>query len=562
MNKRSIRVLLPAFCAVVAALASDASKAVQRPNIVMILVDDVGTGWIPPYADRLTPADVEPEVLHLYERQRNGGDALDLQKHIEAASTCMPQLSALAKDGAVFDNCFATASLCGPSRAGLLTGSFQQRWGAYANIDVYYHAIPADRATIAEPLQAAGYRTGMIGKWHVATRDTAILDQVWADRGNSGPIPEKKLRALEQDNEARYDYAYESSSASGEHPLDRGFDYYFGYNRHEDSYYESKTLWENHQRVSQRPKGELLTDLFNDKSCEFITSALEEKSPFFLYYSPMTLHGRVYPPPKHYSDAFNTGIPFSDVYAGHLLALDDGIKKIFQTLEKYGQAENTLFIFTADNGCTSYNVPPYNAPNRGGKGTAWLGGMNVPLVVWHPDLVKPCITREIVSLADLMPTVLEAAGADIPAELDGISFLPFLRGEKEKGPRESLVSCGIHASHWSYFYEGKGDHNVEDAQKCPMYAWKLKGDTLLMQITPLRPGLMKSLPNGLPARTLMYDISMDRQQREDIHGQYPKRTEAMKREISTWLGGMKPPGFGQKANYPVLLNGLEEGLTQ
>jgi len=550
-NKVKWFVLLLVSCVVVAGGES------RQPNIVLILVDDVGTGWIPPYADRLSPADVEPEVLHFYEQKRNGGNPLDVQKHLDAARNCMPTLSRLAKQGAVFSRCFATASLCAPSRAGLMTGTFQQRWGAYWNKDVYDDGVPLDRVVMAEPLHAAGYRTAMIGKWHIAGKDLAILQQAWTDRGGTGPVPEGQAQTLRHDKAVKYGYAYESSSTPGQHPLDRGFDYYFGYNSHGDKYYESKTLWENHDRVPQRPKGELLTDLLNNKSCEFITSALEQKQPFFLYYAPMTLHGAIHAPPEHYSDAFDTGIPFSNIYAGHLLALDDGIKKIFQTLEKQGQASNTLFILSADNGCTTYSVPPYNAPNRGGKGTGWLGGMNVPLVVWQPGVVHPGFNKQIVSLADMMPTVLEAAGAEIPDGIDGISLMPFLRGEKKKGPRDSLVSCGIHSSHWSYFYEGQGDINYQDGPRSPMYAWELKGDTLLMQITPLAPGLMKSLPGGLPSRTLMYDISTDRHETTDLHGQFPERTEAMKGDIRKWLGGMEPPIFSQKADYQMLLTGAE-----
>ncbi|MCF7817311.1 MAG: sulfatase-like hydrolase/transferase [Kiritimatiellales bacterium] len=532
-----------------------------RPNIVLILIDDVGTGWIPPYAERLRPEDVEPDVLHLYEQERTGGRPLDVQKHIDAARTCMPQLAALAKEGAVFDRCFATASLCGPSRAGLLTGTFQQRWGAYWNLDVYYHGVPTNRVVMAEPLHAAGYRTGMIGKWHIATRDLAILDQYWADQGNTGPIPEAEAKALVNNKTVKYDYAYESSSTPGQHPLDRGFDYYFGYNSHDDTYYNSKTLWEDRHRVPQRPKGELLTDLFNEKSCEFITSALEEKKPFFLYYAPMTLHGGIQPPPQHYSDAFDTGVPFSNIYAGHLLALDDGIEKIFQTLKKYGQDTNTLFILSADNGCTEYGVPPYNAPYRGGKGTGWLGGMHVPFVVWQPGVVKPGINQEITSLADVMPTVLEAAGAEIPDGIDGLSLMPLLRGETLHGPRTELYSSGIHASHWSYFYEGQGEVVQTDGPQCPMYAWKIKDDKLLLCITPTSPGIYMSLPNGLPSRTMFYDLSADPRQLNDIGGQYPEQVKAFGKDIQTWLGGMKPPLFSQQTEYRTLLTGQDQAVV-
>jgi uncharacterized sulfatase len=542
-----------------AALAAQALAATP-PNIVMILIDDVGTGWIPPYADRLTPDDLEPEILNFHAQKRNNGTPIDTEKHLQAARSCMPYLAGLAKDGAVFDRCFATASLCAPSRAGLLTGTFQQRWGAYWNMDVDNYGVPTNRVVLAEPLSAAGYRCGMIGKWHIATKDPAILQKVWSDQGGAGEIPANKLAEITKT--AKENHAYQSSSLPGQHPLDRGFDYYFGYNSHDSKYYRSKDLWENHSRVPQRPEGELLTDLFNDKACGFIDSALKEKKPVFLYYAPMTLHGAIHPPPEHYSEKFDTGVKFSNEYAGHLLALDDGIRKIFQTLEKYGQATNTLFLFSADNGGTVYAVPPHNAPYRGGKGTGWLGGMHVPFIVYQAGVVKPGIHNDIVSLADVMPTILEEAGSEIPPGIDGKSLLPLLRGETAKGPRDSLVSCGIHSSHWSYFYEGGGDINLRDGPVSPMYVWALKGDSLLLQITPLKPGIMASLPDGLPARTLLYDLSADRQQRKDLHGLYPEKTETLKREIQRWLHEMPEPLSSQQEDYRMLRDSAPEGALR
>ena len=542
------------------AQAAETATTTERPNIVLILIDDVGVGWIPPYAERLTPEDMDQDVLHLYERRHNGGTPLDMQAHIEAAKTCMPYLATLARDGAVFDRCYATASLCAPSRAGIMTGTFQQRWGAYENDDIVDFGIPADRVIMAEPLQAAGYRTALIGKWHLAKKDSTVLEQMWTDQGKTGPIPPRVLKRLAGSETAK-EAAYRSSSLPGQHPLDRGFDYYFGYNSHDDKYYNSTTLWENHSHVPPRPEGELLTDLFNDKSCEFVASALEEKQPFFLYYAPMTLHGAFRPPPKRYSGVFDTGMPFSNDYAGHLLALDYGIKDIFQLVEKHGQLSNTLFIFSSDNGCTVAYTPPYNSPNRGGKGTGWLGGLNVPLVIWQPGVVKPGINKEIVSLADVMPTVIEAAGAKITEGLDGLSLLPFLRGETPKGPRDELCSSGIHASHWSYFYEGRGEVVQTDSKTSPLYAWKIRDEKLLLRITPTKPGIYKSLPDGLPSRTLFYDLAKDPQQSEGIGGQYPEQVEAFDRGIQQWLRSMEPPLVSQKADYQMLSTGVDR-LTE
>tara|TARA_R110002050_G_scaffold95107_3_gene198010 strand:+ start:25434 stop:27119 length:1686 start_codon:yes stop_codon:yes gene_type:complete len=523
----------------------------KQPNIVLILVDDVGTGWIPPYADRLTPADVEPEIVASYSKKRNRSQPVNVGKHIEAARACMPTLSKLAAQGAVFDRAFATASLCAPSRAGLMTGSFQQRWGAFRNMDIEEHSIPEEKTVMAEPLKAVGYRCGMIGKWHIAEKDPAIIEQVWADQGGAGPIPGSKRHELVL--KAKKEYGWQSSSKPGQHPLDQGFDYYFGYNSYDSKYYNATGLWENHERVPARPNGEFLTDLFNEKSCEFIESALKESKPFFLYYAPMTLHGGILPPPDHYSEPFDTGIKFSNEYAGHLLALDQGIEQILQTLTKYDQEKNTLFIFSCDNGCTLYNVPPYNAPHRGGKGTGWLGGINIPFVVWQPGVVKPEINREIISLADVMPTVLEAAGASIPKDIDGKSLLPFLKGEAEQGPRDHLVSSAIQSSRWSYCYEAEGEINNKDANDCPLYAFSIQGDRLLMHITAIKPGLYNALPKGLKERTLLFDLKADPQQRTDLHTKYPGNVSSMNRQIHEWLKMCREPLTSQQQDYRELL---------
>ncbi|MCX7411872.1 MAG: sulfatase-like hydrolase/transferase [Planctomycetia bacterium] len=393
-----VSALIPLVLSAAASNAAAAPVHTEKPNIIMVLLDDVGTGWIPPYAESLTPEQLEPEILADYAKQRTDGVPVSREKHLDAARRCMPFLSSLARDGAVFGNCFATASLCAPSRAGLLTGNFQQRWGAYSNMDVDRNGIPASRVMLAEPLSAAGYRCGIIGKWHVAMKDPALR---------------------------QHSLAYQTSSHPGQHPLDRGFGYYFGFNNSGSSYYEAKGLWENRSPVPLRPKGEFLTDLFNRKACEFVETALKAKQPLFLYYAPMTLHDPIVAPPERCVRPFDTGV-----------------NKLFGLLTHYGQQTNTLFILSSDNGCAQYSVPPHNAPNRGGKGTGWLGGVNVPLIVWQPGVVKPGRPEGIVSLADLMPTVLASAGAAVPANIDGKNLLPLLRGETARAPRDSLGSCG------------------------------------------------------------------------------------------------------------------------
>lgn len=527
----------------------------ERPNVVFILVDDLGLGWIPPYAERLSPEDIEPEIYEKYIQNHGHKGAVDKEAHIKAASECMPMLSKLSKEAAIFDRAFATAALCAPSRAGLLTGSFQQQWGAYWNKDVDDNGIPADRVVIAEPLQKVGYRTGVVGKWHVAKKDPRFIEQIWVEElGEELPVHRYYKGHWPKISEALKETAWQSSSMPGQHPLDRGFDYYFGYNSHDDLDYNSKTLWENRELVPQRPQGEFLTDLFNQKATDFIEAALEAGEPFFLYYAPKTLHGGIQRPPEHYVQAFDTGNKYTDMYAGHMLALDNGIGMIMDTLRAHGEADNTLFIFSSDNGCTLYNVPPYNAPNRGGKGTGWMGGLNVPLIFWQPGVVGAGFNNEIASLADVMPTVLDAAGAPIPEGIDGRSLLPFLKGDAANGPRDSLASASIHSSRWSYSYEANGENNTEDGTEAPLYAWFLKGDEMLMLTTPIKPGLYQNLPDGYPAQTLFYDISKDRPQLENLANANSEKIESMKQGLYLWLEDMAEPISSQQEDYHDLLN--------
>jgi uncharacterized sulfatase len=526
-----VSALIPLVLSAAAINAAAAPVQTEKPNIIMVLLDDVGTGWIPPYAERLTPEQLEPEILADYAKQRTDGVPVSREKHLDAARRCMPFLSSLARDGAVFGNCFATASLCAPSRAGLLTGTFQQRWGAYSNMDVDRNGVPASRVMLAESLSAAGYRCGIIGKWHVAMKDPALR---------------------------QHTLAYQTSSHPGQHPLDRGFGYYFGFNNSASSYYEAKGLWENRSPVPLRPKGEFLTDLFNRKACEFVETALKAKQPLFLYYAPMTLHDPIVAPPERYVRPFDTGVKFSDEYAGHLLALDEGIRKLFALLTHYGQQTNTLFILSSDNGCAQYSVPPHNAPNRGGKGTGWLGGLNVPLIVWQPGVVKPGRPEGIVSLADLMPTVLASAGVAVPANIDGKNLLPFLRGETARAPRDSLGSCGVHGWRWSYFYEAPDKTNRSNTSTPPLYAWWLEGDRLLLEITPLQPNTIAGLPNGLPPRTLLYNLAADRQQRHDCHEKEQELTRALRKNIQGWLREMAEPRSAAKEDYRLLRDGQGE----
>jgi uncharacterized sulfatase len=380
------------------------------------------------------------------------------------------------------------------------------------------------------------------------------MKKVWTEvMGESLPIPAANKGRRAELPKFLKDSGYQSSSIPGQHPLDRGFDYYYGFNSHDSKYFEAKELWEGRERVPPRPPGEFLTDSLSEKAAKFIESALEQDKPFFLYYAPLTLHGGIVPPPEKYSSQFNTGHRYTDEYAGHLLALDEGIRQLFAVLEARGELDNTLFVFTSDNGCTLYNVPPYNAPNRGGKGTGWLGGLNVPVVVWGKGIQNKGVSQEIISLADLMPTILDYVGLPAPAGISGKSLLPYLTGKAENGPRESLSSVSIHSSRWSYFYDGKGENNTRDGTLAPLYAWNFDGRHLMMRVTPTRPDLYQSLPAGLPSQVMLFDTHADRQQRHNLADQHWDKVEKMDESLRAWLTGLKEPLTSQQEDFRLLL---------
>jgi arylsulfatase A-like enzyme len=227
-------------------------------------------------------------------------------------------------------------------------------------------------------------------------------------------------------------------------------------------------------------------------------------------------------------------------------------------LEENQQLENTLFVFTTDNGCTLYNVPPYNAPNRGGKGTGWFGGLNVPLLIWGENLTRTGISQEIVSLADLMPTILDYVGADVPTSISGKSLIPYLTEIEETGPRKVLSSISIQSSRWSYFYDGNGENNTRDGMKAPLYAWHFDGVHLLMRVTPTKAGLYETLRDGLPEQVMLYDVTTDRRQLNNIAESNWERVEAMDHDLRAWIGTLSEPITSQHDDYQILLNKVEK----
>ena len=330
------------------------------PNIVVLFSDDAG------YADFGFQAKADPALAKL-----------------------TPRLTALAGEGIVFSNAYVSGAVCSPSRAGLFTGRYQQRFGHEKNIPQNYMkgGLPLSEKFIGDRLKPLGYATGLIGKWHLG-----------------------------------YPAEY--------HPNRRGFDHFFGILQGARSYFPLKQ--QRPHQVFQlngkaTPEGGYTTDRIGDGACDFIRS--NKSKPFFLFVAFTSPHGPLQPKPEDVKAIGKLGSPKRLNYAGLVKSLDDNCGKILDCLEKEGLAKNTLVVFSNDNGGQT-QTGALNTPLRGHKGEVVEGGIRVPMAMRWPGVIPAGKTNDspVISL-DWLPTFVEAAGGKAEADwkLDGVSLLPMLK---------------------------------------------------------------------------------------------------------------------------------------
>ena len=345
--------------------ASRANRDV-RPNIVLLFADDAG------YAD------------------------FGFQPHAAAdMKSLTPHIDSIAEQGVQFGNAYMSGCVCSPSRAGLLTGRYQCRFGHENNIPPGYMKGGMDlgERTVADRMRELGYKTGMVGKWHLG-----------------------------------YPEPYQ--------PGRRGFDWFLGLLQGSRPYFPMKkttphrVLQENGKPL---PEKGYVTDRFGDAAIRFLEEQVG-KDPFLLYVSFTAPHGPLQA--KKEDLAKLEGIPKlrRRRYAGLVKCLDDNVGRILDTLRATGLDENTLVVFTNDNGGQT-QTGAVNTPLRGRKGQLWEGGIRVPMCMRWPGKIPPGtrIDEPVISL-DLLPTFVEIGGGRIdPAwNLDGVSLLPRLLGRSKR----------------------------------------------------------------------------------------------------------------------------------
>lgn len=342
-------------------------KEAVRPNIVIILVDDAG------YADF------------------GFMGSKDLQT---------PNLDKLAAQSFQFKDAHVTASVCSPSRAGLLTGRYQQRFGYECNEGEGYTGMDINEVLLGEVLKQKGYTTAAFGKWHLGYNEN-------------------------------------------QNPINKGFDYYYGFLSGGRSYFykpeaddkkgSKNALYENKTQV--KFEGYLTDDLSN-KAVEFINN--NTGKPFFIYWAPNAVHTPMEATKEDLEKFKNHP---RQKLAAMTFALDRAVGNIIDALIKKGLFNNTLIFFLSDNGGAKSNKAN-NLPLKGFKGNKFEGGHRVPFFISYPKLVKSKVQFSgLTSSLDIFPTALQAAGIvnDAPKNLDGVSLIPYLSGSKKDNPHQILV---------------------------------------------------------------------------------------------------------------------------
>jgi arylsulfatase A-like enzyme len=384
----------------------EANPAVPRPNLIVILADDLGYGDLSSYG------------------------ATDLRT---------PHIDRLVHEGMRFDYFRANSTVCSPTRASFMTGRYPELVGVPGVIRTHrensWGYFSPGLLTLPEALKAAGYTTALIGKWHLG---------------------------LESPNT----------------PNERGFDFFHGFlGDMMDDYYDHRRHGINYMRRNDqpiKPQGHA-TDLFSDWVCDYLRAQSGGKQPFFLFLSYNAPHTPIQPPDESLRKVLERESGITQPRA-RLVALvehmDEGIGRVLGALKEYGLEENTLVIFTSDNG-GDLPAGGLNGPLRAGKGTMYEGGLRVVFAARWPGKIQAGSRTAAPGMTmDVFPTLLNAAGQTPPSALDGVTLLPVLLGTSETLQERDL-----------FFIRREGGNAFAGKTIDAV----IRGDWKLLQNTPFTP---------------------------------------------------------------------------
>ena len=391
-----------------------------KPNVLLIVVDDLGYGQMD--FDKRTF-----EKQYLENRDVVDTYKIPINKAIEAAKKSTPTLKKLIDEGVKITNGYVAHGVSGPSRAAMMTAKSPARFGVYSNTDAQ-DGIPLDQQFLPELFQNHGYYTATVGKWHLS-------------KINNKPVPEEKQTRDYHDNFITF---------SGEEwqPQNRGFSYFMGFHSAGVAYYNSPSLFKGRENI---PAVGYITDQFTDEAIGVVNRAKQIDEPFMLYLAYSAPHlPNDDPAPSQYQDKFNTGSQTADNYYASVYAVDQGVKRLLDQLKKNGQYDNTIIMFTSDNGAVIDGPLPLNGNQKGYKSQTFAGGVHTPMFIWWNGRLQKTNGKEfnqLTSSMDFLPTALDAAGIEVPQQLDGVSLLPQLSG-KTTEPAHKALHWITSYSHW------------------------------------------------------------------------------------------------------------------
>lgn len=477
-------------------------RKAKRPNIIILLADDLGA----------------------YETSAYGGKELQT-KHIDA----------LAARGVLCQEAYITSPICAPSRAGLITGRYQQRFGFELNIheryprnrlehwvyksfiarkdwrvargraaapsleDMLKQGLPPTELTLAELLKKQGYNTAAIGKWHMGYSEQAL-------------------------------------------PMNRGFDYHYGFYEafslyapkkqdtiinHYHKNFSDKHIWRKARKgnCAIRRNGEeieenrYLTNVLAEEACQWMRT--HRDAPFFLYL-PFSAPHTPFQATKHYYDMFaHVEDENKRVYYAMIQALDDAIGRVVQEVADLGIEEETLIIFLSDNGGATYTLAADNSPLREGKFSNFEGGIRVPMIwSWPGHLPEGRVESKPISALDIAATVLPLAGAEEPTErpLDGFDIFEVLKGEQAL-PERKL--------YWRSLYQ-----------------------------KAIRSGDWKLFVDELGGSLCLYNIAEDQGEKRNLAQEHPSTVAKLRQELAQWEEGLIAPRWPRVMDYRIQDNGF------
>ncbi|MBM3335925.1 sulfatase-like hydrolase/transferase, partial [Candidatus Sumerlaeota bacterium] len=413
----------------------------KKPNIVVILADDMGYADVGAHGCKDIPT---------------------------------PNIDRIAKGGVRFTDAYANGSFCTPTRSALMSGRYQQRLGN-EDLDNVTGPLPSAIRTLPDRLRAAGYTTGMVGKWHLGR-------------------------------------------TQGFTPPDRGFDEFFGFLGGGHQYFiqpngkgeYNAPILRNRDAVDER---RYLTDALGEEAAAFIERQRAATKPFFLYLAFNAVHTPLQATEKYLQRFANIEDQRRRTYAAMLSATDDAIGRVMTKLVQTGKINNTLVIFLSDNGGpTTRNAVngSRNTPLRGSKCETFEGGIRVPMLAQWPGVIAAGATyRQPVISFDVSATALAAAGADA-TQIDGVDLLPFLTGLKSGAPHNALFwrsrtmsnNYGARQGDWKFVHSTEGD---------------------------AVPG-----PKQTPARDMLFNLANDIGEQRDLAATHPGKLAELKKLYQAW----------------------------